>query len=135
MSDKKQSGTFNPNLTQVERFLLHQIMHRMGVIPLEYAAIDVARILKTLPDDQARMLRRKFRKFWRTGMKREKAQAQKHHQRNKTALARELEAIDRRYGVGSANPSRAARRHRKTRVIDAVAGEVVRCILALKQED
>ena len=49
----------------VERTFLQVAMFKMGVVPIEDPSFDYRRILKQLPPEEARKLKRKFRKLWR----------------------------------------------------------------------
>lgn len=55
----------NKDLNEAERLLLHEVMFEMGIIPMETPSMDVSRVLKQLPEAEARKLKRKFRKLWR----------------------------------------------------------------------
>lgn len=64
----------NDNLTELERLMIHEAMFNLGIVPMETPDMDVSRVLKQLPEEEARKLKRKFRKLWR---KLEKSAARK----------------------------------------------------------
>lgn len=55
----------NNSLNDVQRALLHELMFREGIIPMETHAMDVSRVLAQLSPDEARKAKRKFRKLVR----------------------------------------------------------------------
>lgn len=54
-----------------DRVLLNAIWHMIGVAPIEpgQSSNDINRILSSLPPDEAHAMKRKFRKLWRTLVK------------------------------------------------------------------
>jgi hypothetical protein len=46
-------------------FLMKAAAHERGIVPLERNHHDFNRILASLPPDDARAMKRKFRKLWR----------------------------------------------------------------------
>lgn len=41
------------------------IYHQLGIVPLTYDDKDINRVLMSLPADESRRIKRKFRKLWR----------------------------------------------------------------------
>ena len=68
----------NDNLTELERLMIHEAMFELGIVPMETPDMDVSRVLKQLPEEEARKLKRKFRKLWR--------KLEKSNRRNSNAL-------------------------------------------------
>ena len=55
----------NDNLKTPERMFIHAASFEEGIVPLEVATMDVGRALKDLSPEDARKMKRKFRKMWR----------------------------------------------------------------------
>ena len=83
-------------VNEIERFLLQQVMWEQGIIPMDLDDHDAGRRLDLLPPEEARRLKRRFRKLWRT-------------------LAR-TKAYHSLYGLGDKEPSRRTKNHRKVLV-------------------
>lgn len=107
------------NLREVDRAFIHSIMFELGIIPIEKATLDFQRALKQLSPEEARQLKRKFRKLWRKAMKKEVG-----NPKGKRAEVKE-QAAKQRYGVGKPVPSRAERNARKQLVFDQVWKEII----------
>jgi len=82
-------------LDPATRFLIFHKMTEMGIIPIIQPYHDYGKILDSLPPEEARVLRRKFRKEWRK-------------------FARGKNVIHKRtLGLGVTNPSRGKKNNRK----------------------
>jgi len=57
--------------------LLDIIYHEMGVVSMVGQGVDINKFLAGLPTEQARALKRKFRKAWRKAMNSAKTKRQK----------------------------------------------------------
>jgi len=57
------------DLKEVERALVHSVMFSAGILPMEKTTLDMRRALQQLPPEEARALKRKFRKLWRKAAK------------------------------------------------------------------
>lgn len=106
-------------LRDVDRAFIYSVMFELGILPMEKTTLDMQRALKQLTPEEARQLKRKFRKLWRKAMKKEVGDP-----KGKRATARE-EAAKSRLGVGKAVPSRAERNARKQLVFDQVWKEII----------
>lgn len=105
----KKTGPKGP-LRAVDRAIIQAVMFEKGVVPMEKTDLDMRRALQQLPPDEARALKRKFRKLWRKALK-QKAGAGKSQPARETALKTKL-------GVGKHVPSRAERNARKQLVFE-----------------
>lgn len=99
------------NLRDVDRAFIQAVMFQLGILPMEKTDLDMRRALVQLPPEEARMLKRKFRKMWRKAMRAEVGNG------SKTRSTRETSA-KMKYGVGKHVPSRAERTARKKLVFD-----------------
>ena len=86
-------------LTKIARF---EAFAEAGVAPIEDFGHDFNRILASHPPEEARRLKRKFRKLWRTAAKKEKGHA-------------------RRCGLGAEEPTKSQKRNRKLLVLTKVS--------------
>lgn len=103
---------------EVDKLLLNAVWLSLGVVPLNATNIhfDVNRALAALPTEEARTMRRKFRKLWR-----------------KLAACKIAEAKSSRvkggivggFGLGQEKQTRAQRNARKRQVYAAVKEQVV----------
>lgn len=78
-------------ITKIAKF---EAYTEAGVVPVNVFTHDFNRTLSTLPPDEARRLKRKFRKLWRTEAKREKH-------------------AGRRCGLGAPEPTKHQKKERK----------------------
>jgi hypothetical protein len=83
----------------------------LGIAPIDSTIHDFNRVLATLPPDEARKMRRKFRKLWRSFAKRPKKGTSK--------------AYIAQLGLGEKDPTRAQKRYRKSEVLRRVNADVV----------
>lgn len=95
----------NENLRDVDRAIIHAVMFECGILPMEKTNLDMRRALQQLSTEDARALKRKFRKLWRKAMR-----MQAGHGRTKDMR---IEQAKRKLGVGKHAPSRAERAARK----------------------
>ena len=80
-------------------FLMKAAAHEAGIVPLEKTHHDFNRILASLPPEEARAMKRKFRKLWR---KVAKAKPTKNSRLKRITT-----------GLGTANPTRSQKNNRK----------------------
>jgi hypothetical protein len=59
----------NDSLNDIQRMVIHDVMFKEGIIPMEDPKMDVRRVLEGVPEEEARKYKRKFRKMWRKAMK------------------------------------------------------------------
>ena len=97
----------------VDKAFIHGVMFQLGIVPIEEPGLDMRMPLKELTPEDARVLKRKFRKLWRKYMK-ELAKSENHPGRAKV-----------RYGMGKPVPSRKERLERKTLVYNRVWEEYI----------
>lgn len=57
------------NQSPAIRAFIHHVMFSKGIVPLETTDVDVRRALKGISEEDARALKRKFRKIWRKQVK------------------------------------------------------------------
>jgi hypothetical protein len=107
------------DLRDVDRTFIQTVMFELGILPMEKTTLDMKRALSQLDPDEARQLKRKFRKMWRKAMKKEVG-----NPKGKNAAAKERVAKSK-LGVGKHIPSRAERNARKQLVFDQVWKELI----------
>ena len=107
-----------PALRDVDRAFIQTVMFQLGILPMEKTDLDMRRALQQLPVEEARALKRKFRKMWRKAMRAEIGNG------TKTKTTRETSA-KQKYGVGKHVPSRAERNARKKLVFDLLWEDVI----------
>ena len=79
----------------------------IGIAPIKRSTDDINRILATLSPEEARKMKRKFRKVWRSLVSKKK-------QKSKEGA----------YGLGAENPSKSQRNRRKAEVFIYVMKKV-----------
>src|SRR5579863_7974727 len=94
------------DLRDVDRAFIHAAMFENGILPMEKTTLDMHRALSQLSPEEARTLRRKFRKAWRKAMRAELGTNNK----KRDLLEKNAKA---KYGVGKRVPSRSERNARK----------------------
>lgn len=99
------------NLREVDRAFIQAVMFQLGILPMEKTDLDMRRALTQLPAEEARALKRKFRKLWRKAMRAEVGNGPKTRNIKETSAKQ-------KYGVGKHVPSRAERTARKKLVFD-----------------
>lgn len=108
------------NLKDHERAVLSAVMFDDGIVPIDNPTHDIGRALTSLPKDDARTMKRKFRKKWR---KLAKAEAHKVNAKKPEIW------LNNRFGAGKSNPSRQDRAARKQIVQKHFYENLVRPIL------
>ncbi len=110
-------GKPRENLREVDRAIIQAVMFQCGILPMEKTALDMRRALSQLSPEEARILKRKFRKVWRKAMRAEVGNGQS----RKTREA----SVKTRLGVGKHVPSRAECNARKQLVFDVLWNDVI----------
>lgn len=95
-------------------------MFELGIVPIEKTAHDMRRALNQLPPEEARAMKRKFRKLWRKAIRSEAALYQTPSQ--KSAQEKRVKTT---YGVGKQVPSRNDLNNRKKLVFDLLWENVI----------
>lgn len=98
------------NLRDVDRAFIQTVMFQLGILPMEKTDLDMRRALQQLPPEEARVLKRKFRKLWRKAMKATVGNGTKRGVRQQSTQSK--------LGVGKHVPSRAERNARKELVFE-----------------
>ncbi len=93
----------NEHMDPVRRFLAHLAMFEEGLVPYEVFYSDINRSLSSVSPEDARKMRRKFRKIWRKLLAADRA------------TRKWPEKTKQKYGVGM-NPSKKQKRIRKSLV-------------------
>lgn len=109
MAAKKKKGP-RENLRDVDRAFIVTVMFQCGIIPMEKTDFDMRRALSQLPPEEARILKRKFRKLWRKAMREEIG--------NGKTRETQVQSLKAQYGVGKHVPSRMERNARKKLVFN-----------------
>lgn len=104
-------------LRDVDRAIIQAVMFQSGILPMEKTDLDMRRALQQLSPEEARVLKRKFRKLWRKAMRAEVGNG-------KTRTSKE-EQQKAKLGVGKHVPSRSERNARKQLVFDKLWNEVI----------
>lgn len=99
------------NLREVDRAFIHAVMFQLGILPMEKVNNDMRIPLRQLPPEEARVLKRKFRKLWRKAMRAEVGNGPR------TRQTRE-DSAKQKYGVGKNAASRQEKTARKQLVFD-----------------
>jgi hypothetical protein len=120
---KKRDGksTVNPYMKPTERLLIHKACFDEGIIPIEVEQSDMTVALSQLPPDEARKLKRKFRKLWRR-------EARKCNVDLKSD-AWSAHYAQRTWGKSGQHPSRFQKINRKRAVLQKIRREKVNPIL------
>ena len=95
-------------LNPLDDILRKIVAHQLGIVPLSGVPIhhDVNKILTGLPRDEARKMRRKFRKLWRTAVR----------QRNTNNAPTFKKYVASISGLGSPKPDKRNKSNRKLAV-------------------
>jgi len=104
-------------LRDVDRAIIQTVMFQSGILPMEKTDLDMRRALQQLSPEEARILKRKFRKLWRKAMRATIGNG-------KTRNGKE-EREHAKLGVGKHVPSRAERNARKQLVFDELWNTVI----------
>jgi hypothetical protein len=83
------------------RMMIHHVMFQEGIVPMEDTTMDMNRALAGLSPEEARKMKRKFRKLWRKELKVMSAKSRKTLQ-----------------PMMGGPPSRCQKQNRKQRVFD-----------------
>jgi len=99
--------------------LLNAIWHMMGIAPIEPVSNDICIVLSSLPPDEALVMKRKFRKIWRTLVKKrlEKPRV------NKPATMKTFGLFPEE--GGSTPPTRSQKLNRKRMVLNHACQDIL----------
>lgn len=114
---KSKTSKPRENLRAVDRAIIQSVMFQCGILPMEKTDLDMRRALQQLNPEEARTLKRKFRKLWRKAMRAQVGAG-------KSKEVRE-DAAKRKLGVGKHVPSRAERTERKKLVFNLLWEQVI----------
>lgn len=106
-------------LRDVDRAIIQAVMFEQGILPMEKTHFDMRRVLAQLSPDEARVLKRKFRKLWRQAMKKEVNGASQHRRESRNKI------LSSALGVGKPAPTREQRQARKQLVFNALWQELI----------
>lgn len=118
MANTKKVRPPREHLRDVDKAIIQAVMFQCGILPMEKTDLDMRRALSQLSPEEARTLKRRFRKLWRKAMKLEVGNG------SKTKDARQT-AAESRLGVGKHVPSRTERNARKQLVFDLLWKEAI----------
>ena len=111
-------------VNETDRVLMTTVWLSLGVAPLDNVNFDINKMLACLPPDEARRMRRKFRKLWRKYAKRDISAA-------KTGVSkRNVQAY---MGIGEEKPTRAQRNNRKRTVFWGIRKDVLEPLKKIAQ--
>lgn len=108
------------DLRPVDKAFIHSVMFEMGILPIEDPTLDMRVPLRQLSPEEARVIKRKFRKLWRRLMKRQ-VDAAGGGKQGET----QQKVLNSKLGVGKHVPSRAERLERKRLVYERVWDEII----------
>lgn len=120
MTSKKRSvPTRRDALRPVDKAFIHSVMFDLGIVPIEDPVLDMRVPIKQLTAEEARVVKRKFRKLWRKCMKKKIG--------NPTGKGGEYResSTKRDLGVGKKVPSRRERLERKRMVFNQIWNDVI----------
>ncbi len=92
-------------LRPVDRAFIHSAMFEIGIIPIESSALDMRIALRQMSPEDARTVKRKFRKLWRK------------YVRSRPSSDRWTSSAA---GLGKRTPSRLEKKFRKQIVLDHI---------------
>lgn len=105
----------NDSLTEAERMFTHVVMFKEGIVPMENPHMDIRRALAGVDPEEARKLKRKFRKLWRSLRKNDPALKKKTQPQKYVApkmMGEEAEKI----AVAQVKPTKTEKLQRKLAV-------------------
>lgn len=106
-------------LRPVDKAFIHSVMFELGILPIEDPTLDMRVPLRQMSPEEARVIKRKFRKLWRKLMR-----AQVGNPKGKQGEAKAAQA-QQKLGVGKHVPSRHERLERKRLVYERVWEEII----------
>jgi hypothetical protein len=112
-----------------DRMLLNAIWYMMGIAPIEPVSNDVGIALSSLPPDEALVMKRKFRKIWRTLVKKRLGKSKV----NKSATMKAFGLFPEE--VGSTPPTRSQKLNRKRMVLNHVCQDILLPMKKLAKEN
>jgi hypothetical protein len=116
---KRQPPKNRGELRPVDKVFIHSVMFEMGILPIEDPTLDMRVPLRQMSPEEARIIKRKFRKLWRKYMRAQVGNP------NGTQGRTKEKAVQQKLGVGKHVPSRAERLERKRLVYKKVWEEVI----------
>lgn len=102
--------------------LLEAAVQRRGILPPRAGSghRDAARDMASLPVEEQRRAKRKFRKAWRTAARNLLAEVKDKSRETRSSVEHH---VRRHLGLGAVEPTRAQRRNRKTAVVHLLRAE------------
>ena len=117
--------------SELIRFFVHKISHDLGIVPQRMTGENMMRgklstALDKLPPEEAKKMKRKFRKLWRTEMKRELKRVERRSTRAPAYISemvrkQAVKAVKRRYVTECCTPTRRQEQHRRLAVAMMIA--------------
>lgn len=85
-----------PGNSDLQKFFEHKVCHDLGIAPMSTSLrYGAAKALASLPPDEARKMKRKFRKLWRREMKRELRELERRYRRAGLDIEKFAHPVDR----------------------------------------
>lgn len=112
-------------MNEVNKLLMSTMWLTLGIAPLEKTQLDVNRMLASLPPEEARVMRRKFRKLWRRYAKLDMKTAKRAVQRNAVINSMGLKVDHPDFGSVPQVPTRRQKLNRKRRVANGLQREIL----------
>ncbi len=113
-------------LRPVDKAFINSVMFDVGILPMEHTGLDMGRPLKQISVEEARVIKRKFRKMWRKLMQKEiteRISVGKSIQpmRNAEDVAdRAKKSVKLKFGSGKQIPSKQDKLNRKRAVFEFI---------------
>lgn len=126
MTTKRKPPRSRADLRAVDKAFIHAVMFQLGILPIEDPTLDMRVPLRQMSPEEARIIKRKFRKQWRKYMKEKLGTSKTPAKKPKTGTPAEAEKsardrlITNKLGVGKHVPSRHERLERKRLVFESI---------------
>jgi len=118
-------------LRPVDRAFISSVMFDLGILPLEGTNQDMSRPLGQISVEEARVIKRKFRKMWRKLMRKQTAhRARSYRSSGRNISVEDAEALAKKsvgakFGQGKQIPSKQDKQNRKRAVFESVWTSVI----------
>ena len=109
----------NNRLTDAHRAFIHTAGFAAGIVPIEDSTHDMRRAFASLPEEEQRKLKRKFRKMWRKILRAKVGDSG----------GKKKQSLEMAYGKGAKIPTKHQRNARKQLVAAHLEEEVVKPML------
>lgn len=112
-------------MNDVNKLLMSTMWLTLGIAPLENVRLDVNKMLSSLSHEEARIMRRKFRKLWRRYAKLDIKAAKRTAEKSSIVNYMGLKADQHAIGLAPQSPTRKQKLNRKRRVAAGLESEIL----------